>query len=82
MGFAAWSFVTHEEAQSEKPETVEETPREKSDEEILRDNEAIWGPGANFQFCANAFFPADEEMLKSCGGKDYCSMILLKSTKE
>lgn len=81
VGFAGWRFA--ENADSKKAADVgaeeskaKEDPKEvKSAEQILKDNENSWGPGANFKFCEDAFIVADEFMSKSCEGKPYCSKL-------
>jgi hypothetical protein len=80
VGFAGWSFITDREAETNNREAGEkERKEEKSEEQILRDNERMWGPGANFKFCEDAFCVADEHMLRSCEGKDYCSKSIYTS---
>jgi len=72
VGMAAWSFYTGlKENLFKKEEKKEE--KELTEEERFKINEGIWGPGANFKFCQDAFCVADEHMLRSTGGRHYAS---------
>ena len=71
IGFSCWRFVTKREEQGGIEEV--KLPRERSPLELLEENKRNWGPGANFKFCEDAFIVADDYMMRSCKGKDYCS---------
>lgn len=75
IGLAGWVVVTNRGAQAQAEEKDESTKEQKvlSPEERKKLDESIWGVGANFKFCEDAFIVGDEIMYASCEGKDYCS---------
>lgn len=80
IGFAGWIYVTNRRseilsAQEEEAKKEEEDRRrsEMSVEQRKKEDEAIWGVGANVKFCEDAFIVADEIMYGSCAGGDFCS---------
>lgn len=71
---------TYEREGVKKPgenQVASEKKEELSAEEKQKKDDETWGAGANVKFCEDAFFTADEHMLDSCGGKDYCSKFYI-----
>lgn len=60
-------------------EEQEEPVKELSEEERKKINEGVWGKGANFRFCEDAFCVADDHMLRSTEGKNYASKFPILS---
>ncbi|TVY55155.1 hypothetical protein LCER1_G004432 [Lachnellula cervina] len=77
VGFAAWGV-----GGVDGDADVEEGGEKGGEGNSGSEEETAWGVGANVRFCEDTLVWADEEMVKSCAGKDYAKLYVLVVSPE
>ncbi|TVY33161.1 hypothetical protein LSUB1_G008029, partial [Lachnellula subtilissima] len=76
VGFAAWG-VSRVEGEGSGDGNQKGSEDVDVDVEGNGEEKNSWGIGANVRFCEDTLVWADEEMLKSCAGRDYAKLYVL-----